>query len=64
MIHSHEESVQHNAKGDGEITEWIHDHKLDFLLDHRPQRTTVPDEKLNRKTMPARGTLPLGFLKL
>lgn len=33
MLQGHEERVQHNAEGDGEVSKWVHYHKLDKFLD-------------------------------
>lgn len=33
MLQGHEERVQNNAEGDGEVSKWVHYHKLDKFLD-------------------------------
>lgn len=33
MLQGHEERVQHNAKGDGEVSKRVHYHELDKFLD-------------------------------
>ena len=53
MLQCHEECVNHDAQGDGEVGEWVHDHDLHSLLDGHPQWTTLPDQVALGEAIPA-----------
>lgn len=64
MLQSHEECVKHDAHGDGEVSEWVHDHELHFLLDGQPQWAALPDQVALGKAMPAWWTLAVRLFQL
>lgn len=64
VLQCHEERVKHDAHGDGEVSKWVHDHELHFLLNGHPQRAALPDQVVLGKTDPARWTPALRLLQL
>ena len=64
MLQGHEERVKHDAHGDGEVSKWVHDHELHFLLNGHPQWAALPDQVVLGETDPARWTLALRLLQL
>lgn len=64
VLHGHEQRVQHNADGDGQVNKWIHDNQVHYLLQLHPVRVAFPDQERVGKLVPARGTLPLGLFQL
>ena len=64
VFQRHEERVQHDAHGDGEVSKWVHDHELHFLLNGHPQRAAVPDQVVLGEAVPAGRTLAVGLLQL
>lgn len=63
MLHCHEESVEDNADGNGEVNKWVHDNQVDDMLNLQPIRKALPDEERVCKLVPAWRTLPLGLLQ-
>ena len=64
MLQCHEECVEHDAHGDGEVGKWVHDHKLYLLLNGHPQWAALPDQVALGKAVPAWWTLAVGLLQL
>lgn len=64
MLHCHEQGVQHDADGDGQVNERVHDNQVHDLLQLDPVRVALPDQERVGKFVPARGTLPLGLFQL
>ena len=64
VLQCHEERVKHDAHGDGEVSKWVHDHELHFLLNGHPQRAALPDQVVLGETNPARWTPALRLLQL
>lgn len=64
MLHGHEQSVEYNADGDGQVDKRVHYHKMHPLFEEHPLLATVPLEKLVGKLVPGRRTRPLGLLQL
>lgn len=63
VLHCHEEGVEDNADGNGEVDKWVHDNQVDYMLDLQPIRKALPDEERVGKLVPARRTLPLRLLQ-
>lgn len=53
VLQGHEERVQHNAEGDGEVSKRVHYHKLDKFLDQKPKWAAIPNEEFNSEVVPA-----------
>jgi hypothetical protein len=64
VLQSHEERVEHDAHGDGEVSKRVHDHELHLLLDGHPEWAALPDEVMLGKAIPAWWTLTVGLLQL
>lgn len=64
MLHSHEEGVEDDADGDGQVYERIHYHHVDDLFHFQPQGAAVPDQEAVGKFVPAGGALLSGLLEL
>lgn len=64
VLQRHEERVEHDAHGDGEVSERVHDHELHFLLDGHPQWAALPDQVALGKAVPAWRTFAVRLLQL
>lgn len=64
VLHRHEERVEDDADGDGQVNKRVHDYQVHDVLDLQPDGTTLPDEEDVGKLVPAGRTLPLRFLQL
>lgn len=64
MLHSHEDSVEDNADGDGEVDKWVRDNHVKPLLDPAPAAATVPLQEDVSKHIPTWRTWPLLTLKV
>lgn len=64
VLQCHEECVKHDAHGDGEVSKWVHDHELHFLLNGDPQWAALPDQVALGEAVPARRTLAVRLLQL
>lgn len=63
VLHGHEERIEDNTDGDGQVHERIHDNEIDYLLDFNPLRAALPDQERVGKFIPARRTLALRLLQ-
>lgn len=63
MLHSHEDSVEDDADGDGEVHKWIHNNDEEPLLEPSPTATTVPLQEDVSERIPTWRTRPLVILK-
>lgn len=57
VLHGHEEGVEDDADGDGQVYERIHYHHVDQLFHFQPHRAAVPDQEAVGKFVPAGGAL-------
>lgn len=64
VLQGHEERVQHDTHGDGEVGKGVHDHELHFLLDGHPQGAAIPDQVALGEVVPARRALAVRLLQL
>lgn len=64
MLHGHEERVEHDADGDAQVHEGVHDHQLDKLLQLHPRRAAVPDQEHVGKFVPPGWAFLVSFLQL
>ena len=64
MFHGHEQGVEYDADGDGQVHEGVHHHRVDDPLETQPHRTAVPDQIGVGKLIPAWWTLLPGLFKL
>lgn len=64
MLHGHEECVEDDADGDGQVHKRVHHDQVDDLLDLYPRGEALPDEEGVGKLVPAWRALPLRFLQL
>lgn len=64
VLHGHEQRVQHDADGDGQVNKRIHDNQVHNLLQLHPVWVALPDQECVGKFVPARGALPLGLFQL
>jgi hypothetical protein len=63
VLHGHEQRVEHDAYGDGQVHEGVHDDEVDDLLDLQPSGGALPDQEGVRKLIPAGRTTSLGLLQ-
>ena len=64
MLHGHEERVEDDADGDGQVHEGIHHYKEDPLLEEHPDPAAVPLQEEVSEAVPARVAGSLGLLQL
>lgn len=64
VLHGHEEGVEDNTDGDGQVNKWIHDNQVNYMLDLQPIGKALPDEEGIGKLVPAGRALPLRLLQL
>lgn len=62
VLHGHEESVQNNTDGDGQIHKRVHNDQVHNLLDLQPHWTALPNQECVSEFVPAWRTLALGLL--
>lgn len=63
VLHGHEERVEDDADGDGEVQEGVHHHDLHQLLHLKPHRAALPNQVTVGKRVPAGVTLLMGLLQ-
>lgn len=63
VLHGHEERVEDDADGDGQVQEGIHDHDLHQLLHLQPEGAALPHQVMVGKDVPAGVTLFMGLLQ-
>ena len=64
MLHGHEESVEDNTDGDGQVNKRVHDNQVDYVLDLQPKGKALPNEEDIGKLVPTGRALPLRLLQL
>ena len=64
VLHGHEESIEDNTDGDGQVNKWVHDNQVDYVLDLQPDGRALPDEEDVGKLVPTGRALPLRLLQL
>lgn len=64
MLHGHEEGVEDNTDGDGQVNKWVHDNQVDYMLELQPKGRALPDEEDIGKPVPTGWALPLRLLQL
>lgn len=64
VLHGHEEGVEHDADGDAQVHEGVHDDQVDDMLELHPGGTAVPNEHFVRTLVPPRRALLVGFFQL
>ena len=63
VLHGHEERVEDDADGDGQIQEGVHHHDLHQLLHPQPAGAALPHQVTVGEGVPARVTLLMGLLQ-
>lgn len=64
VLHSHEEGVEHDADGDTQVHEGVHDDQVDYMFELHPRGTAVPDEHFVCTLVPPRWALLMGLFQL
>lgn len=64
VLHGHEEGVEDNTDGDGQVNKWVHYNQVDYVLDLQPIGKALPDEEVIGKLVPTGRALPLRLLQL
>ncbi len=64
VLHGHEEGVEDNTDGDGQVNKRVHDNQVDDVLELQPLGKTLPDEEGIGKLVPTGRALPLRLLQL
>lgn len=64
VLHGHEQCVEDDADGDGQVHKWVHDDQVHDLLQFDPVGVTLPDEESIGEFIPARRALPLRLFQL
>lgn len=64
VLHRHEQRVQDDADGDGQVHERVHDDQVHDLFQFYPVGVALPDEESVGEFVPARRALPLRLFQL
>lgn len=64
MLHGHEQCVEHDADGDGQVHKRVHHHEMHPLFKDHPFLAAVPLEERVGKLVPGRRARPLSLLQL
>ena len=64
VLHGHEQGVEDDADGDGQVHKGVHHHKVDPVLGRHPELAAVPLQEEVGEAVPAGGTGSLGLLQL
>lgn len=64
VLHGHEERVEDDAHGDGQVQEGVHHHDVHLLLQPQPAGAAAPHQVPVGEHVPARVALLMGLLQL
>ena len=63
MFHGHEEGVEHDADGDAQVHERVHDDQVDDVLELQPRGAAVPYEHFVGALVPPWWALLVGLFQ-
>lgn len=64
VLHRHEQCIQDDADGDGQVHKRVHNDQVHNLFQFYPVGVTLPDEERIGEFIPAGWALPLGLFQL